>query len=69
MLIEDFEIIHKLGEGGLGKVFLVKEKAENNGKLYAMKLGEKYYLKQSHLLEWIKQEKNVSIISFKCFFN
>lgn len=67
MLIEDFDILHKLGEGGLGKVFLVKKKSDVSGRLYAMKLGEKYYLKERHMLDWIKQEKEVS--SMTCFLS
>lgn len=37
--IADFDVVRELGEGGFGRVWLVKEKA--NGELYAMKVQEK----------------------------
>jgi serum/glucocorticoid-regulated kinase 2 len=55
--LEAFEIIRVVGKGSFGKVFLVREKA--NQTLYAMKVLKKDYIIRKNQVEHTKTERNV----------
>ena len=55
--IDDFDFIKKLGEGGFGKVYLVRNKKTE--KLLALKAVEKSIIIGNHDYEITKTERNV----------
>jgi hypothetical protein len=57
MRIENFEVISKLGHGGIGIVSLVKEK--NTGELYAMKSMKKDQLIKRRQEEHVRAERDL----------
>jgi len=56
--LSDFQTIKLLGEGGYGKVFLVKKKAEPN-KVYAMKVLKKADLCSGRRIHSVRIERNI----------
>lgn len=56
--LADFEVIKPLGEGGYGKVFLVKSKGDA-GKVYAMKVLRKADLCNARRIRAVRTEREV----------
>uniref|UniRef100_A0A1A9WHS5 non-specific serine/threonine protein kinase n=1 Tax=Glossina brevipalpis TaxID=37001 RepID=A0A1A9WHS5_9MUSC len=56
----DFKFLRVLGEGGYGKVYLVRKKGGNdNNKLYAMKVLKKAAVRTKKLAEYIASERQI----------
>ena len=62
---DDFQPLKLLGTGSFGRVLLVRKK--NNGKLFAMKILKKSYLKRKHQEEHTKTERDL-IVKINCPF-
>jgi len=63
--LDDFTRLDVIGEGGYGKVFLVKKK--DNAKLYALKKVKKKLFNNALRLKDVINEKNIMIRSFHPF--
>ena len=59
--LDDFEVVQTLGEGGYGKVVLVRKKEDksSNGKLYAMKILPKAQNSDKRRINSIKTEREI----------
>jgi serine/threonine protein kinase len=59
-VLEDFEVMSRLGRGAFGEVFKVKQIA--TGEVFAMKVLDKEEYFKSKLLRYAKAERNVLVM-------
>lgn len=56
---DEFKIIKVIGRGSFGKVFLVKRKESNDGKVYAMKVLIKSMVAKRNLITKTHAEREI----------